>query len=409
MWDSFYAIFKISLKAIFANKMRAALTSLGIVIGVSAVITMLAVGSGAQKSVTDSVARFGTNILFLRQPWDLDESISSPKDVTMDDVYAIRQIDGVAAAAPYITTSFDVKYSNTSVSLSVLATDPDIFLTYDWPVESGRQFTQREVNDYAQVIVLGASAAQTIFSDVDPLNKTVVLDNIPFKVVGVMKKNGQGGMGFDMDEGTLIPYTTGKVKMNTGWNKSDRRALDRVIIRVKDFNTIEQTKEEIANTVRNTHKIHPLAEDDFQLDDFASFVEEAKAASKTMGILLGVIGAVSLLVGGIGVMNIMLVSVTERTREIGIRMAIGATSADIRLQFLAEAVTLSCIGGLIGVLIGIVATLVVAANSTSIPAQLSIPSIFIAFGFSAATGIFFGYYPAYKASKLTPIDALRYE
>ncbi len=409
MIDTFISIFRISLKAIMANKMRAALTSLGIVIGVAAVITMLAVGSGTQQSMNERFSRFGTNILYLRQPWNLDESISSPKDVTMDDVRAIRELEDVTAAAPYITSSFSVKYGFTSTSIDVLATDTDIFKTYDWEIENGRTFTEREVETYAQVAVLGATVAQTIFSDVDPIGKTVVFDDIPFTVIGVMKKNGQGGMGFDMDEGTLIPYTTGKVKMNTGWQNSDRRALDRVIIRVKDINTIENTKESIANVVRNTHRIHPLAKDDFQIDDFASFVEQAKEASKTMGILLGVIGAVSLLVGGIGVMNIMLVSVTERTREIGIRMAIGATSADIRLQFLAEAVTLSCIGGLIGVLIGVGITLFVAAHSTTIPAQLSIFSIFISFGFSAATGIFFGFYPAYKASKLTPIDALRYE
>lgn len=408
MWDSFYSIFKISLKAIFANKMRAALTSLGIVIGVSAVITMLAVGSGAQKSVSDSVSRFGTNILFLRQPWDLDDSISSPKDVTMDDVLAIREVPGVSAAAPYISTGFDVKYRNTSVSLGVLATDTDIFKTYDWPIESGRQFTEKEISEYAQVMVIGASAAKTIFSDVDPLGKTVVLDNIPFKVVGVVQKTGQSGMGFDMDEGALIPYTTGKVKMNAGWNSSNRRALDRVVIKVADFNTIENTKVDIQNAVRNTHRIHPLAKDDFQLDDFASFIEQAKTMGKTMSLLLGAIGAVSLIVGGIGVMNIMLVSVTERTREIGIRMAIGATSWDICMQFLVESVTLSCIGGLIGIIVGVGITLLVAANS-SIPADLNISAVLLAVGFSAATGIFFGFYPAYKASKLTPIDALRYE
>lgn len=408
MWDSFYSIFKISLKAIFANKMRAALTSLGIVIGVSAVITMLAVGSGAQKSVSDSVSRFGTNILFLRQPWDLDESISSPKDVTMDDVVAIREVPGVSAAAPYISTGFDVKYRNTSVSLGVLATDTDIFKTYDWPIESGRQFTEKEISEYAQVMVIGASAAKTIFSDVDPLNKVVVLDNIPFKVVGVVQKTGQSGMGFDMDEGALIPYTTGKVKMNAGWNSSNRRALDRVVIKVADFNTIENTKVDIQNAVRNTHRIHPLAKDDFQLDDFASFIEQAKTMGKTMSLLLGAIGAVSLIVGGIGVMNIMLVSVTERTREIGIRMAIGATGWDICMQFLVESVTLSCIGGLIGIIVGVGITLLVAANS-SIPADLNISAVLLAVGFSAATGIFFGFYPAYKASKLTPIDALRYE
>lgn len=408
MWDSFYSIFKISLKAIFANKMRAALTSLGIVIGVSAVITMLAVGSGAQKSVSDSVSRFGTNILFLRQPWDLDESISSPKDVTMDDVLAIREVPGVSAAAPYISTGFDVKYRNTSVSLGVLATDTDIFKTYDWPIESGRQFTEKEISEYAQVMLIGASAAKTIFSDVDPLGKTVVLDNIPFKVVGVVQKTGQSGMGFDMDEGALIPYTTGKVKMNAGWNSSNRRALDRVVIKVADFNTIENTKVDIQNAVRNTHRIHPLAKDDFQLDDFASFIEQAKTMGKTMSLLLGAIGAVSLIVGGIGVMNIMLVSVTERTREIGIRMAIGATGWDICMQFLVESVTLSCIGGLIGIIVGVGITLLVAANS-SIPADLNISAVLLAVGFSAATGIFFGFYPAYKASKLTPIDALRYE
>lgn len=408
MWDSFYSIFKISLKAIFANKMRAALTSLGIVIGVSAVITMLAVGSGAQKSVSDSVSRFGTNILFLRQPWDLDDSISSPKDVTMDDVLAIREVPGVSAAAPYISTGFDVKYRNTSVALDVLATDTDIFKTYDWPIESGRQFTEKEISEYAQVMVIGASAAKTIFSDVDPLGKTVVLDNIPFKVVGVVQKTGQSGMGFDMDEGALIPYTTGKVKMNAGWNNSNRRALDRVVIKVADFNTIENTKVDIQNAVRNTHRIHPLAKDDFQLDDFASFIEQAKTMGKTMSLLLGAIGAVSLIVGGIGVMNIMLVSVTERTREIGIRMAIGATGWDICMQFLVESVTLSCIGGLIGIIVGVGITLLVAANS-SIPADLNISAVLLAVGFSAATGIFFGFYPAYKASKLTPIDALRYE
>ncbi len=409
MIDTFLSVFRISIKAIFANKMRAALTSLGIVIGVAAVITMLAVGSGTQQSMSERFSRFGTNILYLRQPWDLDESISSPKDVTMDDVHAIREIEGVQAAAPYISSGFDVKYGFTSTSIDVLATDTDIFKTYDWQLQEGREFTEKEVREYAQVAVLGATVAQTLFNDVSPLGKTVIFDNIPFKVIGVMKKNGQGGFGFDMDEGTLIPYTTGKVKMQTGWKSSSRRALDQVIIRVKDFNTIEDTKNAIANAVRNTHKIHPLAKDDFQLDDFASFVEQAKAAGKTMSLLLGFIGAVSLLVGGIGVMNIMLVSVTERTREIGIRMAIGATSADIRLQFLAEAVTLSCIGGLLGVLIGIGVTLFVAAHSENIPAQLSVVSILVAFGFSAATGIFFGYYPAYKASKLTPIDALRYE
>lgn len=409
MFDTLYSMFRLSLKAIAANKMRAALTSLGIVIGVAAVITMLAVGSGTQKSMAERFSRFGTNILYLRQPWDLDESISSPKDVTMTDVLAIRKLPGVEAAAPYINSGFEVKYGYTSTSLDVLATDTDIFKTYDWELESGRYFNEKEVDSYAQVMVLGATAAQTIFNDMDPLDRTVVLDDIPFKVIGLMKKNGQGGMGFDMDEGALIPYTTGKVKMNAGWNSSDRRALDRVIIRVKDFNTIEDTKLDIMNTVRNTHRIHPLAEDDFQLDDFASFVEEAKSASKTMGILLGVIGAVSLLVGGIGVMNIMLVSVTERTREIGIRMAIGATGADIRLQFLAEAVTLSCIGGLIGVVLGVGISLFVEAHSTSIPVQLSLFSIVLSVGFSAATGVFFGFYPAYKASKLTPIDALRYE
>ena len=408
MWDSFYSIFKFSLKAIFANKMRAALTSLGIVIGVSAVITMLAVGAGAQKSVSESVSRFGTNILFLRQPWILDDSISSPKDVTMDDVIAIRKLPGVAAAAPYISTSFTVKYRNTSDSFDTLATDTDIFNTYDWPLESGRTFTEKEVTEYAQVMVMGAEAAKTIFSDVDPLGKTVVLGDIPFKVVGVVKKTGQSGFGFDMDEGVLIPYTTGKVKMDAGWKSTSRRALDRVVIKVADFNTIENTKEDIQNTVRNTHRIHPLAKDDFQLDDFASFIEQAKTMGKTMSLLLGAIGAVSLIVGGIGVMNIMLVSVTERTREIGIRMAIGATSWDIRLQFLVESVTLSCIGGLIGILLGVVITLLVSANS-SIPAQLSLSAVLLSVGFSAATGVFFGFYPAYKASKLTPIDALRYE
>ena len=409
MIDTLLSVFRISIKAIFANKMRAALTSLGIVIGVAAVITMLAVGSGTQKSMEERFSRFGTNILYLRQPWNLDESISSPKDITMDDVRAVRRLRGVTAAAPYISSGFAVKYGITETSIDVLATDTDIFKTYDWQLASGREFTQREVDTYAQVAILGDTSAKTIFNDVDPIGKIVIFDEIPFTIIGVMKKNGQGGFGFDMDEGTLIPYTTGKVKMNTGWKSENRRALDQVIIRVDDFNKIDELKVSISNAIRNTHKIHPLGKDDFQLDDFASFVEEAKAASKTMGILLGVIGAVSLLVGGIGVMNIMLVSVTERTREIGIRMAIGATSADIRLQFLAEAVTLSCFGGIIGVLLGIGVTLIVAANSTSIPAQLSISSVIISFAFSAATGIFFGYYPAHKASKLTPIDALRYE
>lgn len=408
MIDSFLSVFKISLKAIFANKMRAALTSLGIIIGVAAVITVLAVGNATKKSIADRFANLGTNIIFLRQPWDLDESISSPKDVTMEDVRAIRELDGVKAAAPYIQTSFNVKYKNTSVSLEALATDTDILKAYDWSVEKGRAFTEKEISDYSQVMIIGATAAQTIFGDVDPLNKTVVLDNIPFTVVGVTKKTGSSGFGFNIDEGVLIPYTTGKVKLNTGWGNPSRNALDRVVIKVEDFNTIEDTKVDIENTVRNTHHIHPLGKDDFQLDDFASFVEQAKSTAATMSLFLGIIGAVSLIVGGIGVMNIMLVSVTERTREIGIRMAIGATSWNIRLQFLVESVTLSCMGGLIGIVLGIIFTLFVA-KYMSLSAQLSVWAIIVSAGFSVATGVFFGYYPAYKASKLTPIDALRYE
>ncbi|MBR3632439.1 MAG: ABC transporter permease [Elusimicrobiaceae bacterium] len=411
MIDTFVSVFRISLKAIFANKMRSALTSLGIVIGVAAVITMLAVGSGTQQNMNERFARFGTNTLYLGKPWNLDESISSPKDITMDDVRAVREVAGVKAASPYITDGFSVKYGFTSTSVDVLATDTSIFEVYDWQLATGRTFTEQEISTYAQVAVLGDTVAKTVFSDMDPIGKTIIFDEIPFTVIGVMKKNGQGGFGFDMDEGTLIPYTTGRVKMNTGWTwrSSDRLALDRVIIRVEDINQIENVKEGISNAVRNTHKIHPMAQDDFEITDMASWVEQAKAASKTMSILLAVIGIVSLLVGGIGVMNIMLVSVTERTREIGIRMAIGATSADIRLQFLAEAVTLSCLGGLIGVLIGVGVSLFIASHADNIPAQLNIFSIIISFGFSAATGIFFGFYPAYKASKLTPIDALRYE
>ncbi len=389
--------------------MRAALTSLGIIIGVAAVIVVLAVGTGTKKSLADRFANMGTNIIFLRQPWDLDASISSPKDVTMDDVRAIRELSSVSAAAPYIQTSFDVKYKNTNVSLSALATDTDIFKAYDWSVEKGRPFTEKEINDYAQVMVLGATSAQTIFGDVDPLNKTVVLSNIPFTVVGVTKKTGSSGFGFNIDEGALIPYTTGKVKLNAGWGKTDRRALDRVVIRAADFNQIENTKVDIANTVRNVHRIHPLGKDDFQLDDMASFVEQAKSTGTMMSLFLGIIGAVSLIVGGIGVMNIMLVSVTERTREIGIRMAIGATGWNIRLQFLVESLTLSCMGGVIGILVGIIATFVLVKYMPSLSAQLNMWAVLVSAGFSAATGIFFGYYPAYKASKLTPIDALRYE
>ena len=408
MIDSFLAVFKISLKAIFANKMRAALTSLGIIIGVAAVITVLAVGNATKKSIAERFSNMGTNIIFLRQPWDLDDSISSPKDVTMDDVRAIREVEGVAAAAPYLQSSFDVKYKNTSVSLTALGSDGDILKAYDWSVEKGRSFTDKEIASYAQVMIIGATSAQTIFGDVDPLGKTVVLNNIPFTVIGVTKKTGSSGFGFNIDEGALIPYTTSKVKLASNSRNTNRNALDRVVIKVADFNKIENTKVDIANVVRNTHRIHPLGKDDFQLDDFASFVEQAKSTGNTMSLFLGIIGAVSLIVGGIGVMNIMLVSVTERTREIGIRMAIGATSWNIRLQFLVESVTLSCMGGLIGIILGVIFTLFVA-KYMSLSAQLNVWAVLVSAGFSAATGIFFGYYPAYKASKLTPIDALRYE
>lgn len=408
MIDSFFSVFKISLKAIFANKTRAALTSLGIIIAVAAVITVLAVGAGTQKDMLGNISNMGTNILFLRQPWNLDESISSPKDITMDDVLAVREVAGVDAAAPYIQASFEVKYKNTSVGLSALATDTHIFKAYDWTVEKGRAFTEKEIDSYAQVMVLGASAARTIFGDVDPLGKTVVLSNIPFTVVGVTKKTGSGGFGFNLDEGALIPYTTGKIKMNAGWGSSNHRALDRVVIKVADFNQIENMKVDISNVVRNVHRIHPLGKDDFELQDTASMVETAKNMASMISLFLGIIGAVSLVVGGIGVMNIMLVSVTERTREIGIRMAIGATAWNIRLQFLVEAVTLSCMGGAIGIILGII-TLLVLPKFMPITVDLSVWSVLLAAGFSAATGIFFGYYPAYKASKLTPIDALRYE
>ncbi len=401
------SILKIAIRALTRNKLRSALTMLGIIIGVGAVIATVGVGQGASPKVQDQIASMGTNMLFISagsvNRGGLHIGIGATKSLTEEDMKAMQQqIPTVAQAAPGSTASQQIVSDNQNWNTRVTGTEPQYFEIRDWPIASGTSFTQDDVNRSADVVVLGETVRQNLFGGEDAVGQTVRIGNLPFKVVGVLAPKGSSGLGQDQDDSVYVPITTLQKKI-TGQDW-----LQYIVVSAVSQPASYAAQGQITALLRDRHHIHAGQDDDFAIRNLADVAQLADQSSKVMTLLLASIAGVSLIVGGIGIMNIMLVSVTERTREIGIRMAIGATESDVQRQFLTESVVLSIAGGVVGILFGVGASLVVT-KVLGWPVLLSLTAVLTAVLFSMATGVFFGLYPARKAARLDPIEALRFE
>lgn len=399
-----------AIRSLKINRMRSILTSLGIIIGVSAVIIMLAVGTGASKKIAKDMESMGSNLLMIRSASATSGGVrmgfGTKPSLTLKDAEAIEKTArGVMSVAPYSSGTYQLTYGNQNWSTTVGGTTASYLFIRNYEILSGRNFIPEDMKNSTKVAIIGNTVATELFGDMDPLNKTMRIGNVPFKIIGTLKIKGQSGMGMDQDDLVFIPITTAQKKV---FGTDFPGTVKMINVKAQSDEVIQTAFDDITEILKTRHHIGKNQEDDFEIRNLAEMQETIKSSARTMSILLGAIASVSLLVGGIGIMNIMLVSVTERTKEIGIRMAIGAKASDIRIQFLIESFLLSVIGGIIGVIIG-----VVGAKSIQIFSEMSISitsfSIILSLGFSGAIGVLFGYYPAYKASLLNPIDALRYE
>jgi putative ABC transport system permease protein len=401
---------KVSLRALGRNKMRSFLTALGIIIGVGAVISMVSIGEGAKKGVEDRFASMGTNLLFVqpgsRSRGGVHSGSGGWNTLKPEDAEAIElQCDAVKYTSPSASTRTQVIYGNKNWNTSIQGTGARYPEVRNWEVETGTYFEESQVKSAAKVAVLGSEVKKSLFEDEEAVGKVIRVKAIPFRVIGVLKAKGESGGWFNRDDMIAVPFTT-VMKRLTG-----QEHISSVDIQAVSASRTKEAQQQIEELLRIRHRIAPGAEDDFQVRNMAEIAEGAAEATKIMTILLGSIASISLLVGGIGIMNIMLVSVTERIREIGIRMAVGARQRDILLQFLTEAVVLSVMGGLIGVFfgVGLSKLLKYVAVFSQFKSVVSPNAIILAFVFSASVGIFFGFYPARKAARLDPIEALRYE
>ncbi|HXC34090.1 MAG TPA: ABC transporter permease [Verrucomicrobiae bacterium] len=403
----FMNTFRLALRALSRNKMRSALTMLGIIIGVGAVIAVVSIGQGANYLVQQGIAAMGTNAVFIasgsNRAGGVRQGYGGVKTLTVDDMNAIlREIPLIKEAAPTLSNNQQIVYGNQNWNTRVTGTTPNYFDIRSWPVQSGSVFSDEEVDLAANVCVLGTTVEKILFLDEDPIGKTIRIGNLPFRVDGILASKGQSTVGQDQDDVIFAPYTTVQRKIQgITWLQAINASA------VSQQASIAAVAP-ISSLLRERHRLRTGTDDDFLIRTQADIEDLADQTQSVMTLLLGGIASVSLLVGGIGIMNIMLVSVTERTREIGVRMAVGATEDDVRRQFLVEAVTLSMMGGFIGIVFGLVGSALIS-NLLSWPTLISGKAIIAAVIFSAAVGIFFGYYPAHKAAQLDPIEALRYE
>lgn len=401
---------KISIRALMANKMRSALTMLGIIIGVGAVIAMLSVGRGASRQIADQISSMGSNLLMVLPGATTSGGVrmgaGTQPTLTLSDAEAIeKECPAVEAVGPVHSGVAQIVYGHMNWSTGVSGTTPDMLKVRDWSLSAGRPFTQQDVKSATKVCLLGQTVADNLFGEMDPLGQIIRIKKIPFTVIGILERKGQSPSGQDQDDTIYLPVTTAQKKL---FGTVFPGMIRIIMVKAKSAEHLQPAERQIIDLLKQRHHIGPKQDNDFTVRNLTQVMQAAEQSTKVMTILLGAIASVSLLVGGIGIMNIMLVSVTERTREIGIRMAIGAKTWDIRLQFIIEALALSLTGGLAGIIIGVSGSriLSVIAGWPTIIAPLS---ILLAFGFSGLVGIFFGFYPAYKASLLNPIDALRYE
>jgi putative ABC transport system permease protein len=402
--------FQIALRALWVNKMRSFLTMLGIIIGVGAVITMLAVGTGASEKISEQIASVGSNLIIVIPgsvtQGGLRMGSGSTSSLTKDDAEAIeKECSAVSAVAPILNTSAQVVYGNQNWSTGIYGTSPGILDVKDCALVAGRNFVDQEIRSATKVCILGQTVVDNLFGGIDPIGQIIRIKKVPFTVIGIMETKGQSIIGQDQDDVIYIPLTTAQKKIV---GRSIPGMVRSIMVKARSAEDLSAAEKQVTELLRQRHRTGANKEDDFTVRNLTQMMQMAEQAAKVMTILLGAIASISLLIGGIGIMNIMLVSVTERTREIGIRMAIGAKTWDIRIQFIIEALTLSMIGGIFGITLGVTGSAILSAVA-GWPTIVSPLSIIMAFGFSGLIGVFFGFYPAYKASLLSPIDALRYE
>lgn len=401
---------KISVRALRVNKMRSALTMLGVIIGVGAVIAMLAVGKGASMELQKQISSIGSNLIMVvpgsTTAGGVRMGSGTRSTLTMADADAIlNDSPAVSEVAPVLSGTAQIVFGNLNWATGVTGTTPSMLTVRDWSLSAGRSLNEQDVKSASKVCLLGQTVVDNLFGAIDPVGQIIRIKKIPFKVVGILNIKGQTPLGQDQDDTVFVPVTTAQKKL---FGTSIPGMVRIIIVKAKDKGSLAAAENQINNLLRQRHRIGPREEDDFTVRNITQYMEMAEQASKVMAILLGSIASVSLLVGGIGIMNIMLVSVTERTREIGIRMAVGAKTWDIRFQFMIEALMLSFIGGITGIGVGILVSNILA-NTAGWNTVVEINSIILAFCFSGLVGVLFGYYPAHKASLLEPIEALRYE
>ena len=400
-------LMKLAFKGIMKNQMRSLLTSLGIIIGVSAVIVMVGVGSGSQKSIEMQINALGTNMIMVMpgtsQMGGVSRGAGSYNTMTMDDVDALRERATLLShASAVVIAAGQIIGNGNNWNTTIQGVDPEYLSIRDWDIVSGEFFTDREVHSRKKVAVLGKTVVGELFGNLDPVGEKIQIRNTPFTVIGVLKEKGQDARGSDQDDVILAPSTTVLYRLKGGNN------INMIQASAVSREQIDVAQDELSAILREEHDINPGEEDDFQVRNQVEITEMVSSTSRIMTLLLGAVAAVSLVVGGIGIMNIMLVSVTERTREIGIRLSVGARGNDILSQFLLESMVLSLSGGIVGILLASAVALVL--NSwTGIPTVIEPGIVLLSFTFDGFVGIFFGFYPARKAAALNPIDALRYE
>jgi putative ABC transport system permease protein len=397
----------IALRALRRNKMRSVLTALGIIIGVAAVIAMVSIGNGASASVEARIATLGRNVIMIYAGSVASGGVHSgwggAGTLSLEDAQAIkREVHHAVAVSPEVRAGAQIAAGNQNWLTNLYGDAPEYFDIRQWPLASGGGFTDQDVRSENKVCVIGRTVARQLFGDSDPLGQVMRVRHVPFLITGVLTAKGLSVQGSDQDDCIIMPYTSAMKRVLGG------TVFRTIYIQVDEPENLDSTQQEIMDVLRQRHNIRPGKEDDFTVRNQQEIVETATATARVMTLLLGFVAGVSLIVGGIGIMNIMLVSVTERTREIGIRIAIGALGRDIMLQFLIESVTLSSLGGIIGILIGLGSSKLVSIFA-GWPTQITTGPVLASFIFSAAVGIFFGFYPARKAASLDPIDALRYE